>query len=317
MTDIIKIGTRKSPLALWQAQYVKQSLLAIHPHLQVQLVEIVSSGDKHLKTALAKIGGKGLFLKELENGLLDGSVDIAVHSMKDVTVELPEGLHIPVICEREDPTDAFVSNRFSSLSDLPDGARVGTCSLRRKSQIAAQFQKLQLIDLRGNVNTRLQRLDDGDFDAIILASAGLKRLGFEARIKQQIAISEVLPAVGQGAVGIECRIDDERVNTLIAPLNCEPTYIRVSAERAANKMLGGGCHVPVAAFAELQGTELSMRALVASVDGKTILSSERSGGSNAPEALGEAVATDLITQGAHGILAKVYQEVVLFQGDIV
>ena len=267
MNNVLKIGTRKSPLALWQAHYVKDRLLALHAGLDIELVEIVSSGDKHLKTALAKVGGKGLFLKELENGLLDNSVDIAVHSMKDVTVELPEGLHIPVICKREDPSDAFVSNHYDSLANLPANAKVGTCSLRRKSQIAARYPTLQLIDLRGNVNTRLQRLDDGDFDAIILASAGLMRLEFDQRIRQRISVDEILPAVGQGAVGIECRAADTRVNQLIAPLNCEATFIRVTAERAANKMLGGGCHVPVAAFAELQHGQLSMRAKVGTVDG--------------------------------------------------
>jgi hydroxymethylbilane synthase len=308
MIETLKIGTRKSPLALWQAHYVKDRLQQLNTELDVQLVEIVSSGDKHLETALAKIGGKGLFLKELENALLDGSVDIAVHSMKDVTVELPIGLHIPVICEREDPTDAFVSNHYNSLADLPNGAKVGTCSLRRKSQIAACFPQLELIDLRGNVNTRLKRLDDGDFEAIILASAGLMRLGLDERIKQRMAIDEILPAVGQGAVGIECRENDDRINALIKPLNCDATMIRVTAERAANKVLGGGCHVPVAAFAQLQGDKLSLQALVGSVDGKTILSCEHQGNRASPVKLGEIAARDLIEQGANGILATVYRE---------
>lgn len=308
MKNTLKIGTRKSPLALWQAHYVKERLLALHPSLQVELVEIISSGDKHLKTALAKIGGKGLFLKELENGLLDSSVDIAVHSMKDVTVELPDGLHISVICEREDPSDAFVSNHYERLAQLPDNAKVGTCSLRRKSQIAARYPTLQLIDLRGNVNTRLQRLDDGHFDAIILASAGLMRLGFDQRIKQRISPNEILPAVGQGAIGIETRIEDAHVNELIAPLNCSGTFTRVTAERAANKMLGGGCHMPVAAFAEMEAGELTMRVKVGAVDGSTILLSAGSASADEAQQLGEQLAGDLIQQGADGILQAVYQE---------
>lgn len=308
MTTIIKIGTRKSPLALWQAYFVKAAIQQHNADVQVELVKIVSEGDKHLETPLAKIGGKGLFLKELETALLAHEVDIAVHSMKDVTVKLPDGLHIPVICMREDPRDAFVSNDYTSLSDLPDGAKVGTCSLRRKSQIAARYPKLELIDLRGNVNTRLARLDNGDFDAIILAAAGLKRLEFDARIAALIEPEEMLPAVGQGAVGIECRVDDAKIEQLIAPLHHADTASRVWAERAANEKLGGGCHVPVAAHAILKGDTLNLRALVASVDGKTVLQCQY----DAPRAeaweLGERAATTLINQGADGILKEVYRE---------
>ncbi len=308
MSETIRIGTRKSQLALWQAYYVKAELEKHHPGIEVSLVEILSEGDRHLKTPLAKIGGKGLFLKELETALLEDEVDIAVHSMKDVTVNLPDGLHIPVVCEREDPRDAFVSNHYDSLASLPDGAKVGTCSLRRKSQIAARYPKLDLLDLRGNVNTRLARLDQGDFDAIILASAGLKRLEFFDRIKQAIPVDEILPAVGQGAVGIECRIDDERVNALIAPLNHEDTSIRVQAERAANERLGGGCHVPVAAYAERDGEGLTLRALVGAVSGEQILQTQRQGSVREAVALGYLAANDLLDQGADGILRDVYRE---------
>ena len=308
MTQTIRIGTRKSPLALWQAYYVRDAITRFHPDTRVELVEIISAGDKHLKTPLAKIGGKGLFLKELETALLENEVDIAVHSMKDVTVHLPQGLHIPVICEREDPRDAFVSNHFDSLSELPDGARVGTCSLRRKSQIAAKFPNLQLIDLRGNVNTRLARLDAGDFDAIILAAAGLMRLEFDARIAALIEPEEMLPAVGQGAVGIECRVGDSVVENIIADLHHAPTAVRVRAERAANEKLGGGCHVPVAAHAVIHGDEIYFRALVASVDGETVLQCEYTAPLEDAQKLGERAAFELIEQGADGILKDVYRE---------
>lgn len=308
MTQTIKIGTRKSPLALWQAYYVRDAILKHAPETQVELVEIISEGDKHLETPLAKIGGKGLFLKELETALLDGSVDIAVHSMKDVTVHLPEGLHIPVICEREDPRDAFVSNHYESLDQLPDGAKVGTCSLRRKSQIAAKYPKLELIDLRGNVNTRLARLDNGDFDAIILAAAGLMRLEFNQRISAFIEPEEMLPAVGQGAVGVECRQGDSRVEAAIAHLHHVDTASRVWAERAANERLGGGCHVPVAAHATLEGDDLRMRALVAAVDGSTVLQCEYTAPRSEGWQLGERAAQTLIEKGADGILKEVYRE---------
>lgn len=303
----LRIGTRKSPLALWQAHYVRDALMAAHEGLQVELVEIVSEGDKHLKTPLAKIGGKGLFLKELETALLAGEVDIAVHSMKDVTVELPDGLHISVICEREDPRDAFVSNHYDALEALPEGAKIGTCSLRRKCQLAAQFPHLELIDLRGNVNTRLQRLDDGDFDAIILAAAGLKRLGFDARIRLEIPTTQSLPAVGQEAVCIESRADDAQVNALIAPLNHTLTAQCVQAERAANKMLGGGCHVPVAAYATIDGNKMYLRALVGAVDGTTILRAEQTGTRDTAATLGETAAEELLQQGAGDILKVVYE----------
>ena len=233
----IKIATRKSPLAIWQAEYVRDALLALYPDLQVELVRMSTQGDKILDVPLAKVGGKGLFVKELEQGMLAGDADIAVHSMKDVPVEFPEGLHLPVVCPREDPRDAFVSNNYDSLDALPMGATVGTSSLRRECQLRTSRPDLVVLPLRGNVNTRLAKLDTGDYDAIILAAAGLKRLGFEHRIRSALTAEQSLPAIGQGAVGIETRIDDDEVNALIAPLRCPETWTVVSAERALNQRL--------------------------------------------------------------------------------
>lgn len=266
--EILRIATRKSPLALWQAHYVSNMLQHHHPELKVELVTMTTQGDKILDTPLAKVGGKGLFVKELETGMLEGRADIAVHSMKDVPVEFPTGLHLAVICEREDPRDAFVSNTYSSLDDLPEGARLGTSSLRRQSQISALRPDLKISDLRGNVNTRLKKLDDGEYDAIILAAAGLKRLEFEDRITQFIATDVCLPAIGQGAVGIECRSDDARVHNLITPLNDNKTQIRVLAERAMNQRLQGGCQVPIAGYAEFEHGLIMLRGLVGQVDGQ-------------------------------------------------
>jgi len=302
----IRIGTRKSPLALWQAYFVRDRLQAAHPGIEVEIVKMSTEGDRILDTPLAKVGGKGLFVKELENGLLNGDVDIAVHSMKDVTVDLPDGLHIPVICEREDPTDAFVSNAFSDLDDLPPGARVGTSSLRRQCQLSAAYPDFEIISLRGNVNTRLKKLDDGEYDAIILASAGLKRLGFHERIRAQIPSNVSLPAVGQGAVGIECRVDDADTNAAIAPLDHAETHTRVVAERALNAKLEGGCQVPIAAHAEIAGDTLYLRALVGRVDGSEIIRAETSGAPDQARQLGEAVADSLLAQGAGDILKEVY-----------
>ncbi|MGD8909544.1 MAG: hydroxymethylbilane synthase, partial [Chromatiales bacterium] len=244
MSQTIRIATRKSPLAMWQAEHVAAELKRIHPKIVVEIQGMTTQGDKILDTPLAKIGGKGLFIKELEQGLLSGRADIAVHSMKDVPVELPEGLHLSVIMQRGDPRDAFVSNRYKSLDELPDGACVGTSSLRRQSQLAELRPQLQIKSLRGNVNTRLGKLDKGEYDAIILAAAGLIRLGFEERITAFISQEQSLPAIGQGAVGIECRSDDSRVNELIAPLHHPETASCVLAERAMNQRLNGGCQVP-------------------------------------------------------------------------
>lgn len=306
--EILRIATRKSQLALWQANYVRNMLLHHHPDLKIELVTMTTQGDKILDTPLAKVGGKGLFVKELETGMLEGSADIAVHSMKDVPVELPEGLHLPVICEREDPRDAFVSNNFKALEELPKGARLGTSSLRRQSQIAALRPDLKIIDLRGNVNTRLQKLDDGDYDAIILAAAGLKRLEFEDRITQFIGTDVCLPAIGQGAVGIECRSDDARVNNLIAPLNDNKTRIRVLAERSMNQRLQGGCQVPIAGYAEYEHGLIMLRGLVGQVDGKKIIRGDIAGPPENAEELGLVLAEDLLSRGAEKILQELYDK---------
>jgi hydroxymethylbilane synthase len=303
---IIKIATRKSALALWQAEFVRDSLLALNPSLQVELVKMSTQGDKILDVPLAKVGGKGLFVKELEQGMLNGDADIAVHSMKDVPVEFPEGLHLPVVCEREDPRDAFVSNNFESLDALPAGARVGTSSLRRECQLRATRPDLTIVSLRGNVNTRLAKLDAGEYDAIILASAGLIRLGFHDRIRMALAPEQSLPAIGQGAVGIETRIDDDEVNALIAPLRCNKTWVVVQAERAMNKRLAGGCQVPIGGFALLEDGHIWMRGLVGRPDGSKMLYSEVRGKADQAEQLGIQLAEDLLAQGADAILADVY-----------
>ncbi len=304
---VIKIATRKSPLALWQAYFVRDQLLALHDDIEVELLKMVSKGDKILDVPLSKVGGKGLFVKELETGLLEGDADIAVHSMKDVPVDFPEGLHLAVICEREDPRDAFVSNKFSQLDDLPDGAIVGTSSLRRQSQLMQYRPDLQIKFLRGNVNTRLQKLDDGEYDAIILAAAGLIRLEMPDRIASFLTIEQSLPAMGQGAVGIECRIDDELTNQLIAPLAHKETTIRLTAERALNKRLEGGCQVPIGGFAELNGDQLSMRSFVGSPDGKNLVEGQVSGPTADAEQLGIQLADDLLSRGAKEILDEVYK----------
>ncbi len=304
---LIKIATRKSPLALWQAYFIRDELLARHKDLQVELVKMVSKGDKILDVPLAKVGGKGLFVKELEEGLLAGDADIAVHSMKDVPVEFPEGLQLAVICEREDPRDAFVSNTFSKLDDMPSGSVVGTSSLRRQSQLLKNRPDLQIKFLRGNVNTRLKKLDDGEYDAIILASAGLIRLEMKDRITSYLSVEQSLPAMGQGAVGIECRIDDEQTLQLIAPLAHKETTIRLTAERALNKRLEGGCQVPIGGYAVLEGEHLSMRAFVGSPDGKKIVEGSVEGPAEDAEKMGIELADDLLSRGAKEILAEVYK----------
>lgn len=306
MTALIRIATRKSPLALWQAEYVRAELQRHHPGLSVELLTMSTRGDKILDTPLAKVGGKGLFVKELETAMLEGRADIAVHSMKDVPMEFPEGLGLGAICEREDPSDAFVSNHHAGLMALPPGAVVGTSSLRRQCQLRRLRPDLLIRDLRGNVNTRLAKLDAGDYDALILASAGLIRLGFADRIRARLESTELLPAVGQGAVGIECRLGDSAVLALLAPLNHEPTAIRVRAERAMNHRLQGGCQVPIAGFAELEGPQIRLRALVGSVDGQQILTAAATGPQIAPEQLGEQVAEQLLAAGAATILREVY-----------
>ena len=308
MRSKLTIATRESPLALWQAHYVKSALDAAYPDLAVTLLGMTSRGDQLLDVPLAKVGGKGLFVKELESALLDGSADIAVHSMKDVPMEFPAGLGLGIICEREDPSDAFVSNSYAALEDLPAGSVVGTSSLRRECQLRSQRPDLQVKFLRGNVNTRLRRLDDGEYDAIILASAGLIRLGFAARIARRIDVEHSLPAGGQGAVGIELRTADTQVLELLQPLHHEPTAQRVSAERALNQRLQGGCQVPIACYAEhIAGTgRLWLRGLVGRPDGSLILRAEGEAAVTDAHELGVQVAEDLLSQGAAAILAAVY-----------
>ena len=306
MTDVLRIATRQSPLALWQAEFVKASLESIHPGIQIELVKMVTKGDKILDTPLAKVGGKGLFVKELEQGMLNGDADIAVHSMKDVPVEFPTGLHLAVMCERENPYDAFVSNNFDTLESLPQGARVGTSSLRRQTQIRSFRPDLKILDLRGNVNTRLRKLDEGGYDAIILACAGLIRLDMADRIRQELKSDISLPAIGQGAVGIETRSKDERINSLIAPLNHIPTQICVSAERAMNERLEGGCQVPIGGFAQLNGDVLYLRGLVGRPDGSVVIQGEVEGEADDAAKLGVYLANDLLSRGAGEILKEVY-----------
>ncbi|MCW8909385.1 MAG: hydroxymethylbilane synthase [Gammaproteobacteria bacterium] len=302
MSEIIRIATRKSPLALWQAEEVTRQLKQHHPDIKIELVKMTTKGDKILDAPLAKVGGKGLFVKELEQGMLDGDADIAVHSMKDVPVEFPPGLHLPIIMEREDPRDAFVSNHYVSLDELPADARIGTSSLRRQLQIKNTMPDARMLDLRGNVNSRLQKLDNGDYDAIILASAGLIRLGFEDRIKSKITPEQSLPAIGQGAVGIECRENDERILSLLQPLNHADTHTRLSAERAMNNRLNGGCQVPIAGFALLEGDEIYLRGLVGRPDGSEVVRDELRGPASQAEALGIQLAERLLEQGAETIL---------------
>ncbi|MBB6519925.1 hydroxymethylbilane synthase [Pseudoteredinibacter isoporae] len=306
MSRSIRIATRKSALALWQAEYVKAELERHHPGLEVILVPMVSKGDKILDVPLAKVGGKGLFVKELEHALLESRADIAVHSMKDVPMEFPEGLGLDVICPREDPRDAFVSNDFSKLDDLPAGAVVGTSSLRRQCQLLAARPDLDIRFLRGNVNTRLARLDAGEYQAIILAAAGLIRLEMAERIREFIAPEVSLPAGGQGAVGIECRVDDEQTRELLAPLHDEDTARCVRAERAMNRRLEGGCQVPIASYAIERDGKLWLRGLVGDPDGSKMLFEEAEGEHGSGEAMGVAMAERLLEAGAKDILDKVY-----------
>jgi len=307
MSRQLIIATRESPLALWQAEFVRAALTRVHTDLDVQLLGITSRGDQVLDAPLAKVGGKGLFVKELEEALLDSSADIAVHSMKDVPMDFPPGLGLGAICAREDPSDAFVSNRYRTLQELPSGSVVGTSSLRRECQLRSRRPDLDIKFLRGNVNTRLRKLDEQEYDAIILASAGLIRLGLETRIAQRIELADSLPAGGQGAVGIELRSEDSEVSMLLQPLHHEPTAQRVTAERAMNRHLQGGCHVPIASFAEHvgSGNELFLRGLVGRPDGSKILRAQARAPSGQAEQLGVRVAEDLLSQGAADILAEI------------
>ena len=300
----LRIATRASPLALWQAEHVAARLEELHSHLKVPLVTMKTRGDKLLDAPLAKVGGKGLFVKELEQGLLDGRADLAVHSLKDVPVDFPDGLELALVMEREDPRDAFVSNRYANLSEMPAGTLVGTSSLRRQTQIRERYPGLRVDWLRGNVNTRLSKLDAGEFDAIILAAAGLQRLGFAERIKAVIEPEECLPAIGQGVLGIEIRSNDNQLRELIAPLAHAETTLRISAERALNQTLNGGCQVPIAGYAVLEQDQLYLRGLVGEPDGSKILRAEIRGSSSEAHDLGVQLAHQLLAQGADRILAK-------------
>ncbi len=309
----VTIGTRGSKLALWQAEWVKAALRRLHPGLRIELNKIKTTGDKILDVPLAKVGGKGLFVKEIEEALLDHKADIAVHSMKDVPTEFPPGLHLAVICEREDPLDAFISSmqdrrfRIRRFKDLPEGAVIGTSSLRRSCQLLSIRPDLKISQLRGNLDTRLRKLDEGMFDAIILAAAGMKRLGWADRITEILPPETVLPAVGQGAIGIECRRDDDFINKLIRPLGHPGTAACVRAERAFLTRLEGGCQVPIAAHAvTTAGGGLVMNGLVGSVGGDRIIRGRAEGGREDAEALGIRLAEDLLSRGAKEILDEVY-----------
>ena len=300
--DLLRIATRKSPLALWQSEHVAARLRAAHPGLAVELVPMSTRGDEVLDRSLAAIGGKGLFLKELELSMQRGESDCAVHSLKDVPMELEPGFALPAILEREDPADAFVSNAFANIDALPPGARVGTSSLRRQAQLRALRPDLELRDLRGNVGTRLGKLDGGEYDAIVLACAGLIRLGFEHRIRARLDAPRWLPAPAQGAIAIECREDDASLRGLLAVLDHADTRVRVEAERAMNRALHGSCHVPVAAYARLDGEHLSLSGLVGSAGDGRIVRAEAQGRGDAPECLGLEVADLLLAQGARGLI---------------
>ena len=300
MPDILKIATRKSPLAIWQAEEVQRHLQKAGA--ETELVRMSTRGDEILDQPLAKIGGKGLFIKELERGMLSGQADMAAHSMKDLPSVFPDGLHLGAIMKRENPTDAFVSNRYDNIEDLPEGAVVGTCSLRRRCQLLAKYPHLSVKDLRGNVNTRLAKLDSGRFDAIILASAGLIRLELSDRIKSQIDMDIMLPACAQGAVGVECKTDDERTNSLLTSLHDEDTAARIHCERALNAKLGGSCQTPIAAFAELDGDTLNLRALIGSPDGTLVLKADGRDHRRSAVELGNSVGQQLLDAGAQKII---------------
>lgn len=306
MQKLIKIGTRKSLLALTQSNWIKKQIEDRYPDVTVELVKIVTKGDKILDVPLAKVGGKGLFVKEIEDAMLSGEADIAVHSMKDVPSELPEGLHLGIITKRENPFDAFISNKYKGISDLPSGAVIGTSSLRRRSQLARIRPDLSIVDLRGNLDTRLRKLDEGQFDAIILAMAGLNRLGFADRASSCFTKVEMLPAVAQGAVGIELRTADKDLLADLSFLDHRETSINVRAERAFLKRLEGGCQVPIGGFAELKGDKLIMDGLIVSLDGKQFLREAMEGSASDPEWLGNALAEKLLSQGGQKILAEVY-----------
>lgn len=300
----IRIATRKSPLALWQANFVKQQLETFHPSLVVELVPMVTQGDVLLESPLSKIGGKGLFVKQLEQAIMNGQADIAVHSIKDIPAVFPQGLTLSTVCQRDEMRDALISNQYQHLDELPHGAVVGTSSLRRQCQLRAKYPHLQIKDLRGNVGTRLTKLDNQEYDAIILAAVGLKRLGLQNRIKQYIDTDLILPAVGQGAIGIESRADDKTLSELLAPLEDKNSRICIEAERAMNLALQGGCQVPIACLSQLENDSLTLRGLVGRIDGSEMIKAEITGHSTQAEALGRQLADNLLAQGAKAILAE-------------
>jgi len=297
------IASRESALAIWQAEHIRDRVRALYPQTAVEILGMTTQGDQILDVTLSKIGGKGLFVKELETALENGSADLAVHSLKDVPMHLPSGFALACIAEREDPRDAFVSNDYAALQDLPPGSIVGTSSLRRESQLRARFPHLRIEPLRGNVQTRLRKLDEGQYSAIILADAGLKRLGLGERIRAILSSYDSLPAVGQGALGIETRADRADLKALLAPLHHADTATCVLAERAMSRALAGSCQVPLGGFAEMQEGQLRLRGFVATPDGSRLLRAEQTAAADAPETLGEAVAQDLLQQGAGEILA--------------
>ena len=299
----VVIATRESALALWQAQHIESRLVELYPGITLSILGMTTEGDRKLGTSLAKIGGKGLFVKELEDALAEGRADIAVHSLKDVPMHLPEGFTLGAILARADARDAFVSTKFASLLALPAGARVGTSSLRRESQLRAKFPHLVIEPLRGNVQTRLRKLDDGDFDAIILAVAGLQRLGLEQRITSTLAPEEMLPAVGQGALAIECRSDRADLLALVKALHDDVTAACVTAERALSRALAGSCNVPLAGYAEISGARLRLRGYVGAPDGTRHVNAQTEGAAADAEALGVKLAAQLKSQGAGEILA--------------
>ena len=306
MRTILRIGTRASLLAVTQSTWIKKQIEAMHPQVQVDLVKITTRGDKILDVPLAKVGGKGLFVKEIEDALLAGEVDLAVHSMKDVPAELPDGLHIGIIPVRETPFDAYLSTKYPTLDTLPAGAKVGTSSLRRKSQLAALRPDLNFVDLRGNIDTRLRKLDEGLYDAIILAAAGLNRLGLQHRITASLAADRMLPAISQGALGIELRRDDHELLAGLQFLHDQRTAIAVTAERAFLRKLEGGCQVPIAAHATVQDQTVSLIGLIASVDGSNIIQDSISGTVDQAYELGTNLAESLLARGGKGILDAVY-----------
>jgi len=308
MSRALRIATRKSRLALWQAEYVAERLRDAHPGISVELKPMSTKGDQILDRSLAKIGGKGLFIKELERAMEAGEADIAVHSMKDVPAELPEGLVIPTTLERADPLDAFVSNDFESLDALPTGARLGTSSLRRQCQLKRHRPDLEVVPLRGNLDTRLKRLDDRELDAIILAAAGLKRLGLADRISKVLTPDLCLPAVGQGVLGIECREDDHAVVEKLEPLNHVDTGRLIEAERAFSARLGGSCQSPIAAFAELHGEKLRLRGLVGEPDGSRIWSGDVRGDARDGAELGRTLAERLLGEGVEELLQRLERD---------